>query len=198
MIKWKVGLVSTVLLISLSVKSQISDFYLFPNPFTERVKIKFTSQALWQSNYDLRVFDITGQERIIKTGNTFYGDNRFEVNTSSLENGIFFFILIHEGDSVIIKGVKNSLVDVGKLAINEIVKVFPNPVNRYLNLQSNQNTKMHKVKIYDLLGRLIFTQEISGLSSYKIDLEMFKPATYLVEITGTNGVVLKKEKFYKQ
>ena len=66
MIKWEVGLVSTVLLISLSVKSQISDFYLFPNPFTERVKIKFTSQALWQSNYDLRVFDITGQERIIK------------------------------------------------------------------------------------------------------------------------------------
>ena len=198
MIKWKIGLVSMVLLISLSVKSQISDFYLFPNPFTERVEIKFTSQALWQSNYDLRVFDIVGRERIIKTGNTFYGENRFEVNTSGLENGLFIFILIHEGDSVVIKGIKNSLVNIGKLTINEIVKVFPNPVNRYLNLQSNQNTKMHIVKIYDLLGRLILVQEISGLSSYKIDLEMFKPATYLVEITGANGVVLKKEKFYKQ
>ena len=75
--------------------------------------------------------------------------------------------------------------------INEAFKIYPNPTNSILNIQSQDNLLV--VRIIDLTGR---TTNISNLNSKAIDVSNLSNGMYFIEIKTKNG--LFKEKFIKK
>ena len=75
--------------------------------------------------------------------------------------------------------------------INEAFKIYPNPTNSILNIQSQDN--LLAVRIIDLTGR---TTNISNLNSKAIDVSNLSNGMYFIEIKTKNG--LFKEKFIKK
>lgn len=74
---------------------------------------------------------------------------------------------------------------------NKSFSLWPNPVQNILNINS-LNESNYSVKIYDLLGRLIYTKEnVSTL----IDVSSFASGLYLIKIKGEN--VEASQKFIK-
>ncbi|MET3025476.1 T9SS type A sorting domain-containing protein [Flavobacterium sp. UW10123] len=66
--------------------------------------------------------------------------------------------------------------------------VWPNPVKNTLNINS-LNESNYSVKIYDLLGRLIYTKENVNTS---IDVSSFTSGLYLIKIKAENGEASQK------
>jgi hypothetical protein len=66
--------------------------------------------------------------------------------------------------------------------------IWPNPVKNILNLNFlNENS--YNVKIYDLLGRLVYTKENTNSS---IDVSSFIPDLYLIKIKTETGETSQK------
>lgn len=66
--------------------------------------------------------------------------------------------------------------------------LWPNPVKNTLNINS-LNESNYSVKIYDLLGRLIYTKENVNSS---IDVSSFTSGLYLIKIKAQNGEASQK------
>jgi len=66
--------------------------------------------------------------------------------------------------------------------------LWPNPVQNTLNINS-LNESNYSVKIYDLLGRLIYTKENVSTS---IDVSSFTSGLYLIKIKAQNGEASQK------
>ncbi|MFC4475915.1 T9SS type A sorting domain-containing protein [Flavobacterium chungangensis] len=71
---------------------------------------------------------------------------------------------------------------------NKFFSVWPNPVKNTLNINS-LNESNYSVKIYDLLGRLIYTKENVNTS---IDVSSFTSGLYLIKIKAENGEASQK------
>jgi len=83
------------------------------------------------------------------------------------------------------------------LGINEenfsTLKVFPNPVYDFLNIESNNNTQITRLELFDLSGKLILEENLSQLSEeISIDLKWLANNIYFISIIdnyGNNKVV---------
>ncbi|KAF2514085.1 T9SS type A sorting domain-containing protein [Flavobacterium zhairuonense] len=71
---------------------------------------------------------------------------------------------------------------------NKSFSLWPNPVKNTLNINS-LNESNYSVKIYDLLGRLIYTKENVNTS---IDVSSFTSGLYLIKIKAENGEASQK------
>jgi hypothetical protein len=73
------------------------------------------------------------------------------------------------------------------------IKLFPVPTNKVLHIINNIENKELKIKIYDLLGKNIFTGQL--LKSYEIlNVEDFKRGIYFVKIYDDAGYIVKTSK----
>ncbi len=98
--------------------------------------------------------------------------------------------------------IKNAIMWAGDntLSINDIFvsefKIAPNPVKDFTNIYINKLSKEASLKVYDVLGKVIFSKTIyhSDLnkSSYKLDLSKYNKGVYLLSITADN-----KQKSFK-
>jgi subtilisin family serine protease len=78
-------------------------------------------------------------------------------------------------------------------AVNSSFEAFPNPsfgdVNLDLHLAKADDVT---IRVYDLLGKEVFAERQhieSGNQLLKIDLQFLKPAIYLLQVLGTDGVI---------
>lgn len=70
---------------------------------------------------------------------------------------------------------------------------YPNPVSDWLTISVRGNATIAGVTVYDVLGKMVFNQQASNLSTQTIDLSAVSKGMYLIEvITDTNQKVIKK------
>jgi len=71
-----------------------------------------------------------------------------------------------------------SIQDISKSGI----KVFPNPSKGAFFIDSEQGEKINEVKVYDLLGKLVYEATELNISNHKVILGEAIPGLYLIEI----------------
>ena len=87
-------------------------------------------------------------------------------------------------------------VSICQISPEEKFIIFPNPVNEQLTIDNGELT-IESVKIYDIMGRIVFNSQFSTLNSQlKIDVSHLPVGVYFMRITTANGTVTKK--FSKQ
>ncbi len=74
------------------------------------------------------------------------------------------------------------------------IKVFPNPSNGIFNIEMQDlSEQVFVVKVYDLVGNLIFIENIDyGNSTFEIDLTDKSKGIYILSIESGNGSALSK------
>ncbi len=83
----------------------------------------------------------------------------------------------------------NDVANVSNMESNEII-IYPNPNNGIIYIKNN-NSQLMDIKIYDIKGKIIFTDKIQ--ESDKIDITNFEKGTYLIKIfDGLNEKTSKK------
>lgn len=74
------------------------------------------------------------------------------------------------------------------------LKLFPNPAFNELNLENAEN---FKVKIYNVLGNLVLSEDSNAASSRKININNLTSGVYFIELTNQDNNRLVK-RFIKQ
>lgn len=63
----------------------------------------------------------------------------------------------------------------------------PNPTNNIAKIKSNNNQPISSVKIYDVLGKLIFSKNNINATSFVLPISDYNNGIYLVKINNTNS-----------
>jgi hypothetical protein len=66
--------------------------------------------------------------------------------------------------------------------------VYPNPTSGLMKLSSSINT-VSNVAVYDLLGKVVLTNNYSNLNEVSVDLSSLKTGVYFMKATSDNGGV---------
>jgi Leucine-rich repeat (LRR) protein len=73
----------------------------------------------------------------------------------------------------------------------KLVSFYPNPVNSIVNINSNYNSTIKSVTLYDALGRLLLSQEVNK-SNFVLDTSNQDSGVYLLKIVTDNGSRIEK------
>ncbi len=76
------------------------------------------------------------------------------------------------------------------------INIFPNPSSGVFNIRFNEKNNFVQMNIYSALGKLIFTQNISGQNAFQFDLKNFPEDMYWFELKNKKGELLRR-KFLK-
>ena len=77
--------------------------------------------------------------------------------------------------------------------LEETVAVFPNPINSGDLLNINLKTdEQIEIELYSIIGKLIYSKNIVGSTSYTIDVGNLKNGVYLLRIKTDNASISKK------
>lgn len=83
---------------------------------------------------------------------------------------------------------ESSSSDIENLQKN-IVEIYPNPADKFVNLSSKTNIR--EIKILNLIGKMVFSEKLN--SKYlRLDIRNYKKGIYFVEITAESGKQLLK------
>ncbi len=88
--------------------------------------------------------------------------------------------------------VDGTIVSVKEITSQEPPSIFiyPNPTAAMVQLEG---ANMKTVKVFDLKGQLVFSEERNGLADrLEINLAKYPDGIYLVEVHSLQGVVRKK------
>lgn len=75
------------------------------------------------------------------------------------------------------------------------LSVYPNPSdgNMTINLEPNQNALLEKILVFDINGKLVYSENINNQSStYDIKIGTIETGSYMLQLFFTNRVVNKK------
>lgn len=72
----------------------------------------------------------------------------------------------------------------------EIIKLYPNPTDGLLNIK--WQNEYEKVQIVDMLGKVIYTNQISGTHITTVDVASFTQGIYFAQLISGNQKVTKK------
>ena len=84
----------------------------------------------------------------------------------------------------------STILSVNENFLNEKISFYPNPVNEILHLNNNTSKKVN-VKIYSILGNLIFEKILVDITD-SIDLSDLKTGTYFANFSTDNSRITKK------
>ena len=132
------------------------------------------NQSTW-INESITLTDYLGEEILI----------RFKLYTDGgLRRDGFYF------DNFKIKGLSNNLNN--DVFQQKFARIFPNPVENYLNIISSKN--IESLTIYSILGELVL--KISDVNLNNVYLNHLNKGIYLLELTSNgfseNHIILKK------
>jgi LEA14-like dessication related protein len=71
--------------------------------------------------------------------------------------------------------------------------VFPNPIAGSLYIRSSNGDDNLNVKIMDVNGSLVYSQNLTNANSASIDVSSLKAAIYFVEIQNSDGKLVRKK-----
>jgi len=77
-----------------------------------------------------------------------------------------------------------------------VVSMYPNPVRNELKINMGSFTETVQVNVTDMYGRMITTKSFTSATS--INTTKLAAGTYLVTVTGKNGMIIKQDKIVKQ
>jgi hypothetical protein len=86
-------------------------------------------------------------------------------------------------------------VSVEEVALDDIIKISPNPATTEVNLKWLIGTPASvkaKVQIYDLAGKLVVDQTMEGIGTESIDVSSLKQGVYMVKVTNGDFTTTKK------
>ena len=66
------------------------------------------------------------------------------------------------------------------------IKIFPNPTSNYLNITLPPELRKTKFRVFDLTGRMVLLENISGNVTEKIELKGFENGMYSYQIISEN------------
>jgi hypothetical protein len=73
--------------------------------------------------------------------------------------------------------------------LNVDLKLYPNPVNSILNIETNE--LIEELHVFDMLGQVVYTAEVNGLG-HSINLNQVHTGIYLVKIKTQAGAITRK------
>lgn len=76
------------------------------------------------------------------------------------------------------------------------ISIYPNPAHDYLFVSSP--AKLGYAVVYDMTGRILFTQILNNLMNVKIDIQKINPGTYLLSLFDKSGNTVAKQNFVKK
>jgi len=162
------------------VKSQTDSLIIYPNPFIDTLNLQI--YLVNNDTVTITVYSVTGQ--IVKTlaydSVMAMGNHTIVYNASSLATGIYFVSMKINGHTTTKKIIKLSATNsIETIAANiNSAKVFPNPNNGNITLQSN--SELGLIIIYDTKGELIYRQ-ITKENSIQIDLSQQSKGIYFMK-----------------
>jgi len=130
-----------------------------------------------------------------------YGEFVFELPYALDQEFIIKKEAFDDCDTIIDIDSEKSVMVVLKLAsgigdpINREVKVYPNPTRRWLNIEMHNTESTHfSITIYDVLGKLIFADELDGVQNIRktIDLSEHPKGLYFLNIKSNRGENISK------
>lgn len=163
-------------------------FFFVLNSENKLVKYLKHSSYLQSNEPDGTMFNYliddldTGEYKLFIDAVCFYNDDDLIVNHDTIHINLTNGNQIHEEniDIVIISSVEESE------NIKQI-KLYPNPLERYLNLSFASKFLSYKIRIYDILGNEVFSSEYisnSEENNLQLDLKQLQSGTYYLKIEG--------------
>lgn len=73
-----------------------------------------------------------------------------------------------------------------QFAADAQIKIYPNPAYQFIEIRSPSNTNINNIKIYNLLGALIFEHSYNK-SAISLDVQNYTESVYFMEIDLDNG-----------
>jgi len=113
---------------------------------------------------------------------------RFLLNSTDNFYGQSFFKV----DNIKISAVNTlptlNIIDLDSLKFN----LFPNPVRYIVNITNSENIFVNQVKIYDLSGKLINTQNFNNEAEIQLNVENLTSGIYMLHLQTDQGIAIKK------
>ena len=78
-----------------------------------------------------------------------------------------------------------------KIPYNDTIRVFPNPVTDYFQIELYSYIRRFTITLFDIEGEAIDSKELTG-SSYRYDVSGLDPGIYLLRIDYLIKVINKK------
>lgn len=87
---------------------------------------------------------------------------------------------------------QEDFTSINEMSQKEHFKIYPNPIENDLIINFEKQSDIVLVKIYDLLGRVMFENKYINQEIAKIDLSNLSKAVYLIEINSGSFKLVKK------
>ena len=70
------------------------------------------------------------------------------------------------------------------------VTIYPNPANDFVNIKSNVSEKVESIEFYNVLGQLIYSENIFNVSHIKVNVSNFRKGVYFIKVNFENAKVI--------
>jgi photosystem II stability/assembly factor-like uncharacterized protein len=81
----------------------------------------------------------------------------------------------------------NNGYPMGITELDDVLRIYPNPVNDFLVIETGEHVNGHLLKVHDYLGKPVINVEISGKTT--IDVRSLPPGVYFVNLEGHVGSI---------
>jgi hypothetical protein len=84
-------------------------------------------------------------------------------------------------------------LSISEKELNAMISLYPNPSNGVINIRKTSSINLEKAVIYDLSGRMVFEQNLTGISNTKtVNLRSVSTGLYFAEVRSDLGILTKK------
>jgi len=162
----------------------------------------FAQQNTWQkiiiyvdyNNYNL-YFEFPSKNYAVKSNRQMDIDNPLEYVQIGFH--VFFTDNFYGNSFLKVDNIKISAVNtLPTLNIIDLdsskFNLYPNPANNIVNITNNENMSIKQVEIYDLVGKLINTQNFNSEINIQLNIETLTSGTYLLHLQTNEGTAVKK------
>jgi bilirubin oxidase len=101
-------------------------------------------------------------------------------------------ILMHEDDGMMGQFVVMPPTSVGINEVensNKFISIYPNPTNGIVNITTNG---INELKIYNVLGELIYTETKIGTNELQINTSQWSKGIYTIQVNSKGNTINKK------
>ena len=86
---------------------------------------------------------------------------------------------------------QNPFVSIAEVQALHEISIFPTPTNGLLNIGANQ--PISSIEIFDLVGKVVFKKENINSNTETLNLRLFNPGVYLVNVWLHGGIIIQKK-----
>jgi len=94
-------------------------------------------------------------------------------------------LLLHQGFQVNLSSGTSIITGTGEEA--EDLKIFPNPANHHLFIETKEKTKIYTYQLIDASGKKILGEQTITSPSTELDLSSLTPAVYFLLLRDSQG-----------